>query len=566
MGNVKYICIALLFVMSATAQRGYSQTPPPEIIRAGEVTKYKFTDSQIFDGTERTFWVYVPAAYSASEDACLYVALDGIPFKDTATLDSLIESGEIPVMIGVFVAPGVSLDKQGKVRFNRSNEFDTRSSTFARFLETELLPYVETLTTADGRPIRLSKDPNNRMIHGNSSGAICAFTAAWMRPDLFRRVYSTIGTYVWMRGGNEYPAIIRKSEPKPLRIFLEDTYNDVWNPIFGSWFEANIQMESALSFAGYDVTHQWAEGTHNTTHAKIIFPDVLRWLWRDWPEPIQKGVSGNGTLASIIEQPSEWSRVGVADGRLFSDSSGNLFLANKDAVYRVDEGLKPVPVELKQGDEIFASASDVFYGTDSKGRVVMWGGGDREIVAKGFGGVGSVVVRHDGSMYVITRDKEPAVWLVEPDGTKIRLDALSGSGLNMAIFPDNRMVAVTEEDSHWVTNYIVNSDGTWRNGRQWYWLHNTLNRENVPTGNMMFDVAGNLYIATTDGVQVCDHNGRVRAIFSLPTGAVSSLCFGGRDMTTLYVISGGVLFKREMKIAGYANDASPLQVATQGQG
>ena len=101
-------------------------------------------------------------------------------------------------------------------------EYDTPDDHYARFLIEELLPAVEQLATADGRPIELSHDGNDRCIAGASSGAICAFTVAWERPDAFRRVFSTIGTYVALRGGNCYPTLIRKSDPKPLRVFLED--------------------------------------------------------------------------------------------------------------------------------------------------------------------------------------------------------------------------------------------------------------------------------------------------------------------------------------------------------
>ena len=111
--------------------------------------------------------------------------------------------------IGVFVMHGRVKAPSDKAldRFNRSYEYDGLGDDYARFLLDELLPEVETKTTADGRPIRLSQDGNDRAIGGASSGAICAFTAAWERPDAFRRVFSAIGTYVGLRGGNDYPTL-----------------------------------------------------------------------------------------------------------------------------------------------------------------------------------------------------------------------------------------------------------------------------------------------------------------------------------------------------------------------
>src|SRR5687768_16119960 len=189
----------------------------------------------------------------------------------------------MPVVIGVFIAPGrvKALDaKTGLDRFNRSYEYDGLGDNYARFLLEELLPEVEKQKTADGREIRLSKEGNDRAIGGASSGAICAFTAAWERPDAFRRVFSAIGTHVGLRGGNSYPTLVRKYEPKPIRIFLQDGSGDL-NIYGGDWWMANQEMERSLVFAGYEVAHAWGDGGHNAKHATEIFPDAMRWLWKD---------------------------------------------------------------------------------------------------------------------------------------------------------------------------------------------------------------------------------------------------------------------------------------------
>src|SRR6476661_4203413 len=213
--------------------------PPPGLLRGdeprqsaevpkGEVTRYTFDQSKIFPGTVRDYWVYVPKQYDPAKPACLHVNQDGVQFNAPAVFDQLIHDKEMPVVIGVFVRPGVVKAPSGAAldRFNRSYEYDGLGDNYARFLLDELLPEVETRTTADGRPIRLSKDGNDRAIGGSSSGAICAFTAAWERPDSFRRVFSAIGTYVGLRGGDRYPTLIRKFEPKPIRIFLQDGDHD----------------------------------------------------------------------------------------------------------------------------------------------------------------------------------------------------------------------------------------------------------------------------------------------------------------------------------------------------
>src|SRR5262249_40920359 len=161
-----------------------------------EVHKFSFDQSRIFPGTVRDYWLYVPKQYDPAKPACLYVNQDGIQYDAPAVFDQLIHKREMPVTIGVFVMHGrvPALSDQALYRFNWSYEYDGLGDNYARFLLEELLPDAERKTTSDGRAIRFSKDPNDRAIAGASSGAICAFTAAWERPDAFRRVFSTIGT------------------------------------------------------------------------------------------------------------------------------------------------------------------------------------------------------------------------------------------------------------------------------------------------------------------------------------------------------------------------------------
>ncbi len=194
-----------LFLLIPSGLLAQDSKPPK-----GEVTKYTFENSKIFPGTTRDYWVYVPKQYDPSKPACVHVNQDGIQNRAPEVFDELIEKKEIPVIIGVFVQPGrasSAIAENSLDRFNRSFEYDGLGDAYARFLLEELLPEVEKKTTSDGRAIRLSKDGNDRAIGGSSSGAIAAFTVAWERPNDFRRVFSSIGTYVGLRGGNEYPTL-----------------------------------------------------------------------------------------------------------------------------------------------------------------------------------------------------------------------------------------------------------------------------------------------------------------------------------------------------------------------
>src|SRR6185295_3973834 len=223
-----------------------------------EVMKFTFENSKIFPGTVRDYWVYVPKQYNPSTPACVYVNQDGLQNNAPVVFDNLIHKKEMPVTVGVFIMHGrVKTPSTNALdRFNRSYEYDGLGDNYTRFVLEEILPEVEKKTTADGRAIHLSKNGNDLAIGGASSGAICAFTAAWERPDAFSRVFSSIGTFVGLRGGNVYPTLIRKFEPKPLRVFLQDGNKDL-NIYGGDWWMANQTMERALTFAGYEVKHEW---------------------------------------------------------------------------------------------------------------------------------------------------------------------------------------------------------------------------------------------------------------------------------------------------------------------
>ena len=249
----------------------------------GEVTQHKW-ESKIFPGTVREYWLYVPKQYDAAKAACVMVFQDGRAYVNTASngqfrvptvFDNLIHKKEMPVTIGIFINPGeVPAVESGKQpRRNRSFEYDSLGDQYARFLLEEILPEVS-------KNYNLTKDPEGRAICGMSSGGICAFTVAWERPDAFRKVLSQIGSFTNIRGGHVYPALIRKTEKKPIRVFLQDGSNDLDN-LHGNWPLANQEMAAALKFAKYDVEFVYGTGRHSGKHGGAVLPDAMRWLWRE---------------------------------------------------------------------------------------------------------------------------------------------------------------------------------------------------------------------------------------------------------------------------------------------
>jgi len=303
--------LAPVFTLAQAPEENYPVDPASEEhagVPKGEVLKFVFNNSKIFPGTSREYWVYVPAQYKPDTPACVYVNQDGIQWKAPTVFDNLIHQKEMPVTIGVFVMHGrvkAADSNAANDRFNRSFEYDGLGDAYARFILEEILPEVEKQKTSDGRSIRLSKSGNDRAIGGSSSGAVCAFTAAWERPDAFSRVFSAIGTYVGLRGADRYPTLLRKVEPKPIRIYMQDGANDL-NIYAGDWWMANQTMLRALTFAGYEVMHKWGEGGHNGKQGTALFPEAMRYLWKGWPEAVKAGESKNAFLAALLIPGEEW--------------------------------------------------------------------------------------------------------------------------------------------------------------------------------------------------------------------------------------------------------------------
>lgn len=294
-----FCCQVHLFQSAVSAERESYPTHPDSEPRPGvpqgELREFEW-ESQIFEGTKRRFSIYIPSQYDGQTPAAVMVFQDGHTYQDPKgnfrapiVMDNLIHSGEMPVTVGIFIDPGHLGElppRRGWIPTpaNRSFEYDTLSDQYARFLLEEILPQVQ-------QEVRLTDDPELRAIVGMSSGGICAWTVAWQRPDQFRKVISHIGSFVNIRGGHDYPALIRKTDKKPIRIFLQDGSNDLDNQ-HGNWPLANQQMAKALAFKGYDYEFVFGEGAHNGKHGGAIFPDTLRWLWRDWKKA-EEGSNSN---------------------------------------------------------------------------------------------------------------------------------------------------------------------------------------------------------------------------------------------------------------------------------
>jgi enterochelin esterase-like enzyme len=213
-------------------------------------------------------------------DGSTYLKADG-NYRATNVLDNLIYRGDIPVMIGAFIDPGLNVSDGRSIR---QDEYDTLSDRYSKVIIDELLPVLY-------KDYRISRDPERHGFAGWSSGAIAAFTVAWERPDQFRKVLTGIGTFVDLKGGHVYPEKVLASEKKPIRIFMIDGRNDnrgtsaqssTYDPK-RDWFLQNVRLMEALTKKGYDINYSWGMGVHSHNMGGAMLPEMMRWLWRDQP-------------------------------------------------------------------------------------------------------------------------------------------------------------------------------------------------------------------------------------------------------------------------------------------
>jgi len=422
----------------------------------------------------------------------------------------------------------------------------------------------------------LSKDPNDHALSGVSTGAVGAFMAAWNRPDQFHRVLSFIGTYVAMKGADGLPALIRKTEPKPIRILLQDGKNDQVTPdapfgtfFAGSWPINNQVMFEALEYAGYDAKLVIGDEGHNMKQGAAMMPDALRWLWRDYPAPIavhepasmgKPGWDPRGNIYSTISTDKPWEQVGQVYKSVTSpttDKDGNVFFADPagNRIYKSDAGGKvTVFKEDSGGARALRIGPDgrLYASQPARKRIVSYGaGGDEKVVVQNVE-ADDLAITAKGGIYFTNGNQKNVSYAdgkgqtrVVYRGSEIALPA------GIALSPDQAMLIVTDAQARYGWSFQIGPDGSLINGEPFYRLEMPETGWMSGAVSVTEDSIGQVYFATPIGIQICEANGLLAEILNPPQhGAITSLAFAGKDFNWIYVTEGDKLFRRRVKVNG----------------
>jgi gluconolactonase len=580
---------------------GHDSQPQPGVPK-GRLTRHVLAAGKFFPGTPHNYQLYVPAQYDPARPVPWMIFLDGSGYAGDAVrvpivLDNLIARRDVPPMIAMFLDPGVmpALSDQAQDRYERIFEYDSLTPRFSSFLIEEFVPEV-------AKTYNLSKDANDHGIAGISTGGVGAFVAAWNRPDQFRRVITWIGSFGNFRGADRLPGLIRRTEPRPIRVFMQTGRQDIVN-YAGSWYLENPRMAAALEFAGNDVRIELGEEGHNNRHGASILPETLRWLWRDYPQPISvlepKPGAGRGTFAQLVPRrdytppapaaPPPQTATAPAAGRGGGPRGAVYALIYRDKPWEQVGGVyqsAASPAMDKDGNVFFAdTASDRIYKSDAARAVTVFKehtGGARalrfgadgrlyatqtvakRLVSYGPGGDEKVVAQHiDANDLALT--KSGVIYFVDTAQKTVGYIGKNGerrvvynggeimSPTALTLTPDQAMLLVGDGMDRYQWSFQIAADGSLVNGEPFQRLE--MPEEGLFSGvrGLTVDSIGYMWATSAVGIQVCEQPGRCSNILNKPeftATPIAGIAFGGPERAWLYVTQGGKLFRRETRRTG----------------
>jgi gluconolactonase len=578
-----------------------ADSQPQAGVPKGTLTRHVLAPGKFFPGTPHDYQVYVPAQYDPAHPIASMIFLDGSGYAGNnvrvpVVLDNLIARRDVPPMIAIFVDPGVmpARSAEAQNRYERIFEYDSLTPRFANFLIDELMPEV-------AGSYSLSTDANDHGIAGTSTGGVGAFVAAWNRPDEFRRVITWVGSFGNFRGADRLPGLIRRTEPRPIRVFMQTGRQDLVN-YAGSWYLENPAMAAALELAGNDVKIELGEDGHSNRHGASILPETLRWLWRDYPQPVTvreppagagrgifaqlvprrelvpppnapasraagvqpagRGSGPRGAVYALIDRDKPWEQIGDTYQSTASpavDKDGNVFFANPigKRIYKSDAARVVTVFKENTGGARalrFAADGRLYASQLSARRLVSYGSaGDEKIVAQDIQ-ANDLAVTKSGAIYFVDTAHKTVGYVGEKGQRRVVYsggEIMSPTALTLT--PDQAMLLVADGMDRYQWSFQIAADGSLANGEPFQRLEMPEEGLFSGVGGLTVDSIGYMWATSAMGIQVCEQPGRCTNILNKPQFSatpITDIAFGGPGRAWLYVTQGGRIFRRETRRVG----------------
>ncbi|MCR5263593.1 MAG: hypothetical protein K6D94_06945 [Clostridiales bacterium] len=265
-----------------------------------------FTSRSVYPGAEFSYVVHIPDGCGNKKDLGLHISHDGLLMSETGALDALAKTGGTPYCVSIGIFPGVlPSGGSGDDRRLRMLNYDMFTPDYPEFVIGELIPF---LTGKYG--LSISPDPDLHMVSGGSSGGISAWNMAFYRPDYVRRVYMASPSFLSMGRGRELPALMRKYETLPVKVYMEYSENEP-DDYFGSSLCAAMDAYRALKFAGYDVECAYYPGEgHSSRYADsetALKREAI--LWKGWQSEKITVKKLSPRMEKIVSPDLKWEEV-----------------------------------------------------------------------------------------------------------------------------------------------------------------------------------------------------------------------------------------------------------------
>jgi sugar lactone lactonase YvrE len=310
-----------------------------------------------------------------------------------------------------------------------------------------------------------------------------------------------------------------------------------------------------------------------------VFPEAMRWLWRDYPKPVVAGATKNPFLNDILIENEGWELV----GENYGFTEGTAVNSKGEVFFQDIPNSKTYKIGVDGKLEVYLADSKKASGTafSSLGEMLTITGGwsepptkevhkykaskEYEIVARETPG-NDITIAHNGNIYVTSpdgRERPSKLYLIKPNGERSVVDEGLKFANGVCLSPDQTQLYVTESTSHWVWVYQIQPDGSLAHKQKYGWLHVRDVDENAWSDGLKCDRDGRIYVTSLSGIQVLDQLGRVNAIIPTPKtkGQVSNVCFGGSNFDVMYISCHDKVFRRKVNVKGANNFEKPIKPA-----